>query len=439
LLTPHHRPEGKMKHVDLLKGQFNASLNLPGSKSITLRDAVLASLAQGQSSLEFPADCDDFSWISQALIELGITVHRNQPESVLIEGTGGHFRDGSVTLQAGLSGTAARFLIALALLRHDETTIDGLPPLRARPNQQLVEALSALGASVDSTNHGHLPISIQGPEACNASIRVKGNRSSQYLSALLLVGPLLPAGLEIFVEGELVSRPYIEVTLREMHRFGVSVERDGYRRFHVRRQTYNPAGVRVEGDASAASYHAALATIHGGSVTFTNLGKSSAQGDYRFLEICERLGAKVTRAERTTTIIGPPSGQMRPLDGDVNMENMPDTAPTLFAMAPLIPGGARMTGLKTLRIKECDRISVPAQQLRKIGVEADEGPDYLAIAELGSPRIQREVLIETHDDHRMAMSFAVLGTKLGNLHIEDSACVAKSYPRFWEDLESLYA
>jgi 3-phosphoshikimate 1-carboxyvinyltransferase len=428
-----------MKHVDLFKGQFNASLNLPGSKSITLRDAVLASLAQGQSMLEFPADCDDFSRISQALIELGITVRRNQPESVLINGVAGHFHAGSVSLQAGLSGTTARFLIALALLRRDETTIDGLPPLRARPNQHLVEALAALGASVDSTNHGYLPVSIRGPEDCKSSIRVKGDRSSQYLSALLLVGPLLPAGLEIFVEGELVSRPYIDVTLREMLRFGVSVERDDYRRFHVDRQAYKPTVVRIEGDASAASYHAALATIHGGSVTFTNLGESSAQGDYRFLEICETLGATVVRDEQTTTVTGPPGGKMRPLEGDINMESMPDTAPTLFAIAPLIKGGARVTGLKTLRIKECDRISVPAQQLRKIGVEADEGPDYLTIAELRSPFIQRAVPIETHDDHRMAMSFAVLGTKLGNLHIEDPECVAKSYPRFWEDLESLRA
>jgi 3-phosphoshikimate 1-carboxyvinyltransferase len=426
-----------MKHVDQIKRQFNVSLGLPGSKSITLRDAVLASLAEGQSTLEFPADCDDFSRISEALIELGITIDRDEPQCVRITGTGGRFRTGPVSLQAGLSGTAARFLIALGLLRRNETVIDGLPPLRARPNQHLVEALSELGASVHSTDNGHLPVSVRGPEACKASIRVKGDRSSQYLSALLLVGPLLPAGLEIFVEGELVSRPYIDVTLREMLRFGVTVERDGYRQFRVHCQAYNPAVVRVEGDASAASYHAALATVHGGSVTFTNLGKKSAQGDYRFLEICEKLGATVARDDQTTTVTGPPGGKMRRLEGDVNMENMPDTAPTLFAIAPLIPGGAAITGLKTLRIKECDRISIPAQQLRKIGVETDEGPDCLTIAEFRSRNVQSAVPIETHDDHRMAMSFAVLGTKLGNLHIEDPECVAKSYPGFWEDLEKL--
>jgi 3-phosphoshikimate 1-carboxyvinyltransferase len=424
-----------MRHVNIVENNFNVSLNLPGSKSITLRDAVLASLAQGQSTLEFPADCDDFSRISEALVRLGIAIRQEEPQTVLITGTGGHFRRGPVQLNAGLSGTAARFLIALALLRRDETTIDGLPPLRARPNQYLVDALADLGATVHSTNHGHLPVSIRGPEVCKASIRVKGDRSSQYVSALLQVGPLLPAGLELIVEGDLVSRPYIDVTLREMLRFGASVERDYYRWFHVHHQPYYPAVVRVEGDASAASYHAALATIHGGAVTFANLGRGSAQGDYRFLEICEMLGATVARDDQTTTVTGPPGGKMRPLSGNVNMEGMPDTAPTLIAIAPLIPGGVRITGLRTLRIKECDRISVPAQQLQKIGVETQEGPDSLAVAELLFPPNQLAVQIETHDDHRIAMSFAVLGTKLGNLQIQDPKCVAKSYPRFWEDLD----
>ncbi len=424
-----------MKQVEVLRGSFQVTLNLPGSKSITLRDAMLASLAEGESLLEFPADCEDYLRISEALIQLGVTIRQAGPESVSISGGGGRFRPGSVLLNAGLSGTSARFLIALALLRRDETVIDGLPPLRVRPNKHLVDALVDLGASVRSTNDGYLPISIRGPEVCKASIRVRGDRSSQYLSALLLVAPLLPHGLQLEIDGELVSQPYIDVTLREMLRFGAAIERDGYRRFRVPHQPYQPAAVRVEGDASAASYHAALATIHGASVTFNNLGKTSAQGDYRFLEICELLGSKVDRHDKTTTITGPPGGRMRPLPAEVNMENMPDTALTLIAIAPLVPGGVRITGLGTLRIKECDRISVPAQQLGKIGVATTEGPDYLQVAELPSVRNQSPVLIETHDDHRMAMSFAVLGTKLGNLQIQDPECVAKSYPGFWLDLE----
>jgi len=426
-----------MKQVDILTRPFQVSLNLPGSKSITLRDTVLASLARGQSRLEFPAECDDFSRISQALVELGIAIRQDGPARVLITGGGGNFRPGPTRLEAGLSGTAARFLMAVALLRRDQTTVDGLPPLRVRPNQHLVDALLALGASVSSSSYGQLPITIRGPEICAVSMQVRADRSSQYLSALLQVAPLLPSGLEIIVEGELVSRPYIDVTLREMLRFGVSIERDAYRRFRVRHQAYHPAVVHVEGDASSASYHAALATIHGATVTFTNLGNTSAQGDYRFLEICEMLGASVTRGDQTTTVTGPPGGKLQPLIGELNMEDMPDTAPTLFAIAPLIPGGGRFTGLKTLRIKECDRISVPAQQLHKIGVKTQEGPDYLAIDELCSAPGKSTVLIETHDDHRMAMSFAVLGTKLGNFQIQDPACVAKSYPRFWEDLDRI--
>ncbi len=422
-----------MKHVEMRTGNFKLALRLPGSKSITLRDAVLASLAQGQSLLEFPADCDDFSRISEALIQLGVIITAGSRDSVSILGTGGVFRPGPLLLNAGLSGTAARFLIALAMLRRDETTIDGLLPLRARPNKHLLDAVADLGAFVRSTDDGYLPALVRGPDVCKRVIRVRGDRSSQYLSALLLVGPLMPEGLELDVDGELVSRPYIDVTLREMLRFGVAVEREGYRRFQVPRQAYQPAAVRVEGDASAASYHAALATIHGGSVTFTNLGRQSAQGDYRFFEICEMLGATVDRDDETTTVTGPPGGQMRPLAAEVNMESMPDTALTLIAIAPLIPGGARITGLGTLRIKECDRISIPARQLDKIGVKTNEGPDYLHVAQLPARRSQSIVSIETHDDHRVAMSFAVLGTKLGNLQIQDPVCVAKSYPGFWDD------
>ena len=264
-----------MKPIEMLTGEFNVALSLPGSKSITLRDAVLASLAQGQSVLEFPADCDDFSRISQALIQLGVAMSRGADGSVSILGKGGRFSSGPVLLDAGLSGTAARFLIALALLRRDETTVDGLLPLRARPNKHLIDAVAYLGTSVQSTDDGCLPVSIRGPDVFKHTIRVRGDRSSQYLSALLLVGPLMPEGLELDVDGELVSRPYIDVTLREMLRFGVTVEREGYRRFQVPGQAYQPAVVQVEGDASAASYHAALATIHGGSVTFTNLGRNS--------------------------------------------------------------------------------------------------------------------------------------------------------------------
>lgn len=268
-----------MRHVDALKGQFRLALNLPGSKSITLRDAVLASLAQGLSLLEFPAKCNDFSRISDALTKLGVRVWQTNAESISIAGTGGNFHVGPVVLHAGLSGTATRFLIALGLLRCDETIIDGLPPLRARPNKDLVEAVASLGAEVCSPNGGHLPISVRGPKVCKQSVCIKGDRSSQYLSGLLLVGPLLPGGLglDIEVNGELVSKPYIDITLREMLRFGVAVERDGYRRFRVQPQAYQPAVIRIEGDASSASYHAALATIHGGTVIFNNLGKKSTR------------------------------------------------------------------------------------------------------------------------------------------------------------------
>ena len=427
-----------MRTVPIIMNRFDVGITLPGSKSLTLRDSVLSALSTGTSEIRSFGDCDDFRTMRDSLKTLGVAVKYDNDRCRVV-GVSGRFRTGVAELNARLSATSARFLIALAALRRDVTILDGDEGMRARPNKYLLDAITALGAKVTSTGDGYLPVTIVGPNRYITNhVSMRGDVSSHYFSALLQVAPLFPDGLTIAVKGELVSKPYIRMTIDEMKRFGVHVENQDYRSFVVKRQVYQAVDVEVEGDASAASYFSALATIHGGTVRFKNLGNTSVQGDFDFFRVCTMLGASVMSDEEHTTITGPSRGLMRPLDAEVDMKHTPDVAPTLMAIAPLIPGITRITGLSNLRVKESNRVSGPAKELRKLGVQVVEGDDYVAVHELPVNRNMRSIEIATYEDHRMAMSFAVLGTRLGNLMIRDAACVSKTYPRFWEDLDKLY-
>ena len=426
--------------INTISNNINHTITLPGSKSITLRNLVLASLAEGTTEIEAPCDCDDTREMVNCLGELGIAIEASDEyRRVTVEGGGGRFSDGPVNLDLGLSGTSARFLIALSALRTDETRLAGRGSLNERPNTPLLDALEQLGGETASSNGGCLPVTIRGPRTFRRSIRMKGDVSSQFFSALLQIAPLLPDGLQIQVEGELVSRPYIDITLHEMQKFGVEVENDGYRKFVIAPQRYHSGPRSVEGDASAASYFAALALIHGGKVVFDNLGSDTRQGDIRFLSICERLGAGVRLDKNRTVIEGPKGGRVLPAEGAVDCGDIPDAALTLIAIAPLIPGTTRIAGIGTLKHKECDRIECPAAVLRKTGVNVTTGADFIEVGELPPSALNatEDVDIKTYHDHRMAMSFAVLGTRLGYLNILDPEVVGKTYPRFWEDLARL--
>ncbi len=412
-------------------------MDLPGSKSITLRNLVLAALAEGTTEIAAPCDCDDTREMVECLGSLGVSIETsNDYRRISVDGTGGHFSEGPITLGLGLSGTSARFLIALSALRSEVTQLVGRGSLNERPNHPLLGAVEQLGGETVSSNDGCLPLSIKGPGTFGRKVRMNGNVSSQFFSALLQIAPLLPNGLEITVDGELVSRPYIDITLNEMRKFGVAVMNDDYRRFEVLPQQYRSGHRTVEGDASAGSYFAALALIHGGTVVFENLGADSRQGDVRFLAICERLGARVRMSGEKTVVEGPEAGLINPLKGEIECGDIPDAALTLIAIAPLITGITKITGIATLKNKECDRIESPAAELRKIGVEVTTGADFIEIGELPGDVVPPNIVdIETYHDHRMAMSFAVLGTRLGNLNILDPDVVGKTYPRFWEDLD----
>jgi 3-phosphoshikimate 1-carboxyvinyltransferase len=291
-----------IKTVKKLEKQFDISINLPGSKSITLRDFILSSLADGESRISFPGICDDTFRIEDSLKRLGIQITEEGNDTLRIHGTNGNFNADEVEFNVGLSATSTRLLMGLSALRKAKTIIDGHESMKARPNKYLLDVLTKLATTVTSRHDGYLPVSIIGPRKYANKISMRGDKSSQYFSALLLIAPLLPEGLEIMVEGELVSKPYIDITINEMKKYGVNVENEEYRRFYIKPQSYNPVNISVEGYASAASYFSALATLHGGTVRLNNIGTSTVQGDYRFFEICKMLGAKVIKGQTHTKL-----------------------------------------------------------------------------------------------------------------------------------------
>jgi 3-phosphoshikimate 1-carboxyvinyltransferase len=420
------------------QGSFRFETPLPGSKSLTLRDCGIAALASGESTIRFPGEADDYWRMKDCLRRLGIAVHDSRAGEVRIGGRGGLFAEGRVELDVGQSAVTTRLMLAFAALRPGETVIDGHISMQKRPNKDLVDALRALGATLETTNDGYLPTTVRGLRSLEGPVKVPGTISSQYLTSLLTIAPLLEKGLVIEVEGELTSKPYIDLTLDEMAKFGVNVENHAYQKLVVLPQQYRAGTIDVEGDASAASYFAALATLNGGRITLSNLGLRTRQGDYAFLGLCERLGARVQRSSDSTVIEGP-----RELTGGfdvpVDMSSMPDVAPTLMMIAPFLDRPTRIQGLATLRVKECDRIAAPTRELRKLGVTVEEGPDFmviepLAAARAGVERLRPSVVeIETYHDHRIAMSFGVLGSRLPGLRILDPGCVAKTYPNYWSD------
>jgi len=418
------------------QGSFHFETPLPGSKSLTLRDCGLAALADGVSTIRYPGEADDYWRMKDCLRRLGIAVDDAREGEVRITGRGGMFASGRIELDVGQSAVTTRLMLAFAALRPDETVVDGHISMQKRPNKDLVDALRALGATLQSSNDGYLPTAVRGTRGLHGPARVPGNISSQYLTSLLTIAPLIEGGLVIEVEGELTSKPYVDLTLDEMAKFGVQVHNEDYHRLDVPPQAYRAGTIDVEGDASAASYFAALATLHGGQVTLGNLGSGTRQGDYAFLGLCEQLGARVTRQASRTVIEGP-RALTAAFRGEVDMSSMPDVAPTLMMMAPFLGTPTRLTGLATLRVKECDRIAAPTRELRKLGVDVEEGPDYMVIQPLGAgAKLRREVVeIETYHDHRIAMSFGVLGSRLPGLRILDPGCVAKTYPNYWRDWE----
>lgn len=414
------------REILAIKAPFDLQMRLPCSKSIALRQLAISALANHPTALHGLDESDDASSMVACLKRLGVSVNWDGQDCTIDPREFNHVDP--IELDVGMSGLTLRLLISIAALRSGPTRFVGHPSLERRPNKDLLDALQRMNCRVES-NGGFLPILIEGPLQ-SGCIELSGSVSSQYLSSLLLAAPRLEEGLEIDLIGDQISASYIDVTLRELAKRGVQVERTciGYR---VQPDEYSGDAISIEGDASAATYFSALATLHSSRITFSNLGSSSCQGDRKFLDLCADMGARVSWSDESTEVEGPT--ELVPIN-DTNMVDMPDAALTMMAVAPYLNEATTIAGLASLPFKECDRIACPAKELRRAGVTVDEGTDHIVV----QPALPKSAAFETYDDHRMAMSFAVLATKTPGCRIVDPRCVGKTYPNYWRDLDRLY-
>jgi len=409
--------------------RVQGTVKMPGSKSISNRVLLLAALADGETRVENLLDSDDTSVMLNALELLGVRIER---DSATVRG--GSFPNKSADLHLGNAGTAFRPLTAVLALAGGEYRLSGAPRMHERPIGDLVDALRRLGARIDYLGkEGFPPLALHpGTIRRGAPLRVRGEVSSQYLSALLMAAPLAGSETRIEVEGELISKPYVEITLNLMRRFGVKVERDGWKTFTVPAQRYaSPGEIRVEGDASSASYFLAAGAIAGGPVRVEGVGRGSIQGDVRFTEVLARMGAKISWGEDWIEAAAS-RGKLKPIDADLN--HIPDAAMTAAVAALFGDGTSTLRNIASWRVKETDRIAAMATELRKLGAVVEEGPDSIRIT---PPAALRSATIATYGDHRMAMSFSLAALGGIKVRIDDPACVAKTFPEYFAALASI--
>ncbi|HTQ37859.1 MAG TPA: 3-phosphoshikimate 1-carboxyvinyltransferase [Pirellulales bacterium] len=422
-------------------GPVRGSIRPPGSKSITNRALICAALADGESTLTGALDSEDTGVMIDSLRRLGIAVDvSNAGQTLRVTGCGGKIAATSADLSIANSGTSVRFLTALAALGHGRFRLDGAPRMRQRPIADLLEGLAQLGVNLNSElGNGCPPVVVHAAGLPGGRANIRGEVSSQFLSGLLMAAPYAQKPVELAVEGELVSQPYVRLTLAVMRSFGVDVTDGNLRHFHVPPAHYHGQNYAIEPDASAASYFFAAAAIAGGEVTVEGLSKQSLQGDVAFVDCLKEMGCHVSgqwsvaSGQENITISGPPAGKS--LRGIiVNMNAISDTVQTLAAVALFADGPTTITGVGHIRHKETDRIGNLAAELRKFGATVDELPDGLRIVPVAKPQAAR---VATYKDHRMAMSLALVGLRLPGVIIENPKCVEKTYPHYFEDLQKV--
>ena len=418
-------------------------IELPGSKSISNRALLLAALSEGRTRLQGLLDSDDTSVMLGALRALGISL-MEEGESVVVQGAQ-RFPVEQAELFMGNAGTAIRPLTAALAVQGGDYTLSGVPRMHERPIGDLVDALRMLGASVDYLgNAGYPPLHIgRGDLQAGRPVKVKGNVSSQFLTALLMAAPLVAkrAGSDVTVEvdGELISQPYIQITLNMMARFGVEVQQEDWQRFTIPAgATYrSPGTYLIEGDASSASYFMALGAIGGGPVRIRGAGAESIQGDIGFAQVVKDMGAQVTLEANSVEVLGvkvAAGERLRAFDRDFNL--IPDAAMTAAALALYADGPCVLRNIGSWRVKETDRIEAMHAELAKLGAKVESGPDWLKVHPLQTAD-WREAEIETYDDHRMAMCFSLAAFGGVPVTILDPACVGKTFPEYFSVYSSL--
>ncbi len=412
-------------------GPLKASIRPPGSKSITNRALVCAALAEGHSTLTGALDSEDTRVMIEALRQLGLRIEQDRSVAAIgVTGCGGRLPVSEANLFVANSGTTARFLTAMVTLGHGIYRLDGTPRMRGRPIGDLLRALGQLGAdAAGELGTDCPPVLVRARGLPGGRATVAGNISSQYLSGLLMAAPYADGPVELAVCGELVSKPYIEMTLAVMSAFGVEVEAEGLSRFVISPgRKYQARQYEIEPDASAASYFLAAAAITGGEVTVEGLSLESLQGDVAFCDCLVRMGCQLQHAPGSITVV---AGPLRGIDVDMNA--ISDTVQTLAAVALFADGPTTITGVAHIRHKETDRIGALASELRKLGATVHERDDGLRIL----PGRLHAAQLKTYDDHRMAMSLALVGLATPGVLIRDPGCTAKTYPGFFEDLAGL--
>ncbi|MCE9678418.1 3-phosphoshikimate 1-carboxyvinyltransferase [Shewanella sp. AS1] len=423
----------KQLRLDPIK-KVQGTINIPGSKSISNRALLLATLASGTTRLTNLLDSDDIRYMLKSLKQLGVNYRLSDDKTVCeLDGIGGVLSsDQAQSLFLGNAGTAMRPLCAALTLGRGQFTLTGEPRMEERPIGDLVDALRILGADIQYLkNEGFPPLTINATGLNGGDVEIAGDLSSQFLTALLMVAPLAKSHVNIVIKGELVSKPYIDITIALMAQFGVKVINHDYQSFEVEAgQTYrSPGTVLVEGDASSASYFLAAGAIRGGEVKVTGVGLKSIQGDVKFANVLEQMGAEI---EWGDDYIIARAGELNGVDLDLN--HIPDAAMTIATTALFAKGTTRIRNIYNWRIKETDRLAAMATELRKVGALVDEGLDYISVT---PPTVLNSANIDTYNDHRMAMCFSMMAFADCGITINDPECTSKTFPGYFDAFTGL--
>ena len=423
-----------MIEIQPIRKPVDATIEVPGSKSYTNRALLVAAMARGVSRLTGALFSDDTCYMSASLRKLGITIDADEKRATFdVHGNGGEIPVSEADLYIGNSGTTSRSLTAYVSLGHGRFVIDGDEPMRrSRPIADLLDALTQIGISARAQfGNGHLPVIVEAEGLAGGKTRLDVSKSSQFLTALLLIAPYTKNGMEIEVVGKR-EMPYIDITLAVMEAFGAQAISEDYTYFRIKGgQQYQPRVYNIEPDASNASYFFAAAALTGGRVTVRHLNLSSAQSDVQFVHILEQMGCQVAVSDTGIAVTGPE--QLKGID--VDMRTISDTSLTLAAIAPFANSKVTIRNIEHTRWQETDRIHAMVTELRKLGVPVVEHQDGLEIL----PASITPAAIDTYEDHRMAMAFSLIGLKVNGIQINDPECVSKTFPDYFQVLEQLYA
>ncbi len=403
-------------------------LTPPPSKSLTNRAIILAALTNGKTIIENYSECDDTNYLTKALKKLGVSIIKNK-HTLIINGTGGKFKKSNLTIYSGNAGTTLRFLTALSILIKGKITLTGSKRMLKRPIGELVDAIKQLGIDIKS-NNGFPPVKVQGGKIKTNSIVISSEKSSQFISALLLILPAINEKIKITVKGKIPSIPYLKLTLDVLEKFGVKIHHINFRQFYLDETLQiKPTKIIIESDASSATYFLGAAAILKKEIEVIGINKNSKQADVKFIHVLEQMGCEIKWKENSIILKG------KTLRGiEIDMNDAPDSVPTLAVVSLFAKGKTKITNIANLKFKESDRIEVLRKELSKLGAEVKAGNDFIEVEPKKTYKITR---INSHNDHRIAMSFAMASIKLPGLQITNPNCIKKSFPNFWSEFNKM--